>query len=60
MAILNVLIDAGLLFFGRKVFWLFVAGAGFVTGLSLANRLLQSPEWVGVLSALASGYWLRC
>ena len=55
MAILNVLIGAGLLFFGRKVFWLFVAGAGFVVGLSLANRLLQSPEWVGVIIGLGIG-----
>ncbi len=55
MAILNVLIGAGLLFFGRKVFWLFVAGAGFVAGLSLANRLLQGPEWVGVIIGLGIG-----
>jgi hypothetical protein len=55
MAILNVLIGAGLLFFGRKVFWLFVAGAGFVVGLTLANRLLQSPEWVGVIIGLGIG-----
>jgi hypothetical protein len=55
MAILNVLIGAGLLFFGRKVFWLFVAGAGFVFGLTLANRLLQSPEWVGVIIGLGIG-----
>jgi len=55
MAILNVLIGAGLLFFGRKVFWLFVAGAGFVVGLSLSNRLLQSPEWVGVIIGLGIG-----
>jgi hypothetical protein len=55
MAILNVLIGAGLLFFGRKVFWLFMAGAGFVVGLSLSNRLLQSPEWVGVIIGLGIG-----
>lgn len=55
MAILNVLIGAGLLFFGRKVFWLFVAGAGFVAGLSLVNRLLQGPEWVGVIIGLGIG-----
>ena len=55
MAILNILIGAGLLFFGRKVFWLFVAGAGFVAGLSLANRLLQGPEWVGVIIGLGIG-----
>jgi len=55
MAILNVLIGAALLLFGRKAFWLFVAGAGFVAGLSLANRLLQGPEWVGMIIGLGIG-----
>ena len=55
MAILNILIGVGLLFFGRKAFWLFVAGAGFVAGLALANRLFQGPEWVGVAIGLVIG-----
>ena len=55
MAILNILIGAGLLFFGRKAFWLFIAGAGFVAGLALANRLFQGPEWVGVAIGLVIG-----
>jgi len=55
MAILNILLGAGLLFFGRKVFWLFVAGAGFVAGLSLANSILQVPETVGVIISLGIG-----
>jgi drug/metabolite transporter (DMT)-like permease len=55
MAILNVLIGAGLLFFGRKAFWLFVAGAGFVVGLALTNRLFQGPEWVGIVIGLVIG-----
>lgn len=55
MAILNVLIGVGLLFFGRKAFWLFVAGAGFVVGLSLTNRLFQGPEWVGIAIGLVIG-----
>jgi len=55
MAILNVLIGIGLLFFGRRAFWLFVAAAGFLAGLSLANRLLQGPEWVGLVVGLGIG-----
>jgi hypothetical protein len=55
MAILNVLIGIGLVFFGRKVFWLFVAGIGFVAGLSLANSILQGPEWVGIVIGLVIG-----
>jgi hypothetical protein len=55
MAILNVLIGVGLLFFGRRAFWLFVAAAGFLAGLSLANNLLQGPEWVGLVVGLGIG-----
>ena len=55
MAILNVLIGIGLVFFGRKVFWLFVAGIGFVASLSLANSVLQGPEWVGIIIGLVIG-----
>ena len=55
MSILNALIGIGLLFFGRRAFWLFVAAAGFVAGLSLANRLVQGPEWVGLVAGLVIG-----
>src|SRR3990172_9251027 len=55
MAILNVLIGVGLLFFGRRAFWLFVAAAGFLAGLSLANSLLEGPEWVGLVVGLDIG-----
>lgn len=55
MAILNVLIGVGLLFFGRRAFWLLVAAAGFLAGLSLANSLLDAPESVGVIIGLVIG-----
>jgi hypothetical protein len=55
MAILNILVGAGLLFFGRKVFWLFVAGAGFVAGLSLANRLIKGPESISLVIGIVIG-----
>jgi hypothetical protein len=55
MAILNVLIGVGLLFFGRKAFWLFVAAAGFLAGLSLTNSLLEGPEWLGLIVGLGIG-----
>ncbi len=55
MPVVNVLVGAALLFFGRKVFWLFVAGAGFVAGLLLANHLLQGPEWVGLIIGIGIG-----
>ncbi len=56
MSILNTLIGVALLLAGRKVFWLFVAGAGFVTGLSLASRLVRGPDWLTLLIGLGIGF----
>src|ERR1041385_4458413 len=39
--LLYVLLGAALLVFGRRLFWLFVAGMGFVVGVVVA------PAWVG-------------
>lgn len=55
MAIFNVLVGIGFLFFGRKAFWFFVAAAGFLAGLSLANNMQQGPEWVGLVVGLVIG-----
>ncbi|MGD8402187.1 MAG: hypothetical protein PVJ21_00900 [Anaerolineales bacterium] len=55
MAIVNVLVGVALLFFGRRAFWLFVAGAGFVAGLSLANNILEVPESVGLIIGIGIG-----
>lgn len=62
MSILNALLGAALLLAGRKLFWLFVAGAGFIAGFGLASRLLRGPDWltflvgvgVGLLAALVA------
>ena len=55
MAMLNIILGAALLFFGRKAFWLFVAGAGFVAGLSLANNILEVPESIGLIIGIGIG-----
>lgn len=55
MSLVNILVGAALLFFGRRAFWLFIAGAGFVAGLSLANRFLQGPEAIGVIIGIGIG-----
>lgn len=55
MAIINVLVGVALLFFGRRAFWLFVAGAGFVAGLALANNILEVPESVGLIIGIGIG-----
>ena len=56
MVILNIIVGAALLFFGRKVFWLFVAGVGFVAGMSLAASTFNGPEWLNITIGLAVGF----
>ncbi len=56
MFIVEALVGASLLALGRRLFWLFVAGVGFVAGLTLATRFLQnSPGWVALLVAVGAG-----
>jgi len=51
---IEALLGGVLLVAGRRLFWLFVAGVGFVIGLSLAPRLLPSqPDEVILIAALA-------
>lgn len=56
MPALHVLLGALLLFFGRRLYWLFVAVAGFLVGAQLAEVALadQSPA-VRLLTAIAAG-----
>ncbi len=54
--IINFVFGAALIGAGRKLFWLFVAGAGFITGLRLASIFLEDrPEWQLILVALIAG-----
>lgn len=54
--ILQVAIGASLLAFGRRLFWVFVAGIGFIVGLQLALRFLPGIEdWVTLGLALLAG-----
>jgi hypothetical protein len=54
--VLNIVVGAALLLFGRRLYWLFVAGAGFVIGATLAAELLQNqPAWMQLLVAVAAG-----
>jgi hypothetical protein len=37
----------GLVFFGKKLFWIFIGAAGFIFGFSVSQTLLESsPMWV--------------
>ena len=56
MAILNIIVGVALLFFGRKVFWLFVAGVGFVVGMSLAANIFNGPDWLNITIGLVVGF----
>lgn len=55
MALLNILIGTALLFFGRKVFWLFVIGTGFVAGMSLAANTFNGPDWLNITVGILVG-----
>ncbi len=48
MLIINLLLGASLLLWGRKLFWLFIAAAGFLTGWQIAQSITQN-ELVGII-----------
>jgi hypothetical protein len=52
----NIVIGAALLLFGRRLFWVFVGGVGFLAGFNLASHAFQGqPQWVILLAALGVG-----
>jgi len=54
--IISVLIGVAILFFGRKLFWLFVAALGFAVGLEIAAYFMKEPpQWMTLLVALGCG-----
>src|SRR5688572_3309532 len=53
--IINLILGIGLLLAGRKLFWLFVAAAGFFAGVELINRFWQGPEWLSIVVGLVVG-----
>lgn len=54
LAIGRILVGVLLLVLGRRLYWLFVAGVGFVYGLELAPRLLPGYSDIAiVIAALA-------
>ena len=55
-SILSLIVAALLLFFGQRLYWLFVGGVGFVVGMDLAARgLAGQPEWMILLAAILAG-----
>jgi hypothetical protein len=52
---INLILGIGLLLVGRKLFWLFVAAAGFFAGVELINRFWNGPEWLSIVVGLVVG-----
>jgi len=59
----GLIVGVALLFFGRKLFWLFVAAIGFAAGVEIASQVTHNPSpifvlvialGVGVLGAILS------
>jgi hypothetical protein len=64
----NILIGAALLIFGRRLFWLFVGGVGFIVGFDFAGQVFQGISQglilliaigIGLLGAIASIFLQR-
>jgi Domain of unknown function (DUF4203) len=54
--IISVAVGVAILFFGRKLFWLFVAALGFAIGLEVAAYFMKEPpQWITLLVALVGG-----
>jgi hypothetical protein len=52
----TLLVGIAVLFFGRRLFWLFVGAAGFAVGLQVGRAALgDGPEWLVVVAALVVG-----
>lgn len=55
LSLINLVLGGALLLAGRKLFWLFVGAAGFVTGIQLATRFWQGPELLAIIVGLVIG-----
>jgi hypothetical protein len=56
MILITVLVGAAMLLFGRRLFWVFVAGVGFACGALVAAELLVGQEgWILLAAAIVGG-----
>jgi len=56
MVILRILLGVAMLILGRRLFWLFVGGIGFVFGIHIAAHYFHGqPDWIVIVIALLSG-----
>jgi hypothetical protein len=55
-AVVTFLLGIVLLFFGRKLYWAFIAIAGFLIGMELANEYLaDKDQWIRIAAAVGAG-----
>lgn len=55
--ILSIILGFMLLFFGQKMFWLFVGLIGFLAGFGVAEYyFVGQPDWVIILAGVFSGF----
>lgn len=52
---INLILGIGLLLVGRKLFWLFVATAGFFAGVEIATRFWQGSEALAIIAGIVVG-----
>ena len=53
--LVGIVVGVALLLFGRRLYWVFVAGIGFLTGLEFAPEILPGqPDWVILVAALVA------
>ena len=52
---ISLILGVALLVAGRKLFWLFVGAAGFVTGIQLATQFWQGSEGLIIIIGLVVG-----
>jgi hypothetical protein len=55
LAFINAILGGVLLVAGRKLFWLFVGVAGFVTGFQFTGSFFQGPEGLSIIVGLIVG-----
>ena len=55
LSVISLILGVALLVAGRKLFWLFVGAAGFVTGMQLATQFWQGPELLAIVIGLVVG-----
>jgi Domain of unknown function (DUF4203) len=52
----TVLLGIVILFFGRRLYWAFIAIAGFLVGMQLANEYLADKnEWIRLAASIGAG-----